>query len=495
MSSATNTPLCRLWPKQVNAPKSRRSRFHLSAFCFFVLPLSVLVTGCGGGSTNSGLGTGGGGGTGTGGGGSTSQPTAIQVQFTQSSGINSAAVPASVATQIGSGNWTAATLSNGTLTISIPAGTQNYAFAYVCPATTYTVYQNNRSYTIPYTLEFIRELTVQDSAGPINQSECVGTSTSNTPTTTSVTLSVDASAIPNAHQIEVLSSLGWGYLGANSGSVSMNLASGTSDFLVCAEDARQNVLAVRRLHSQTIPGSLNGGQPVVLASSDETTLEPVTYQNTPANSQTSLIADFETSSGLYVPAFDESTSYQFVNAYQGMPADVVESGDYYWMLSNASVPLNGNSSETSAVSSMITTPTTGPFTITFPPPLPTSDANNLSFAANTMPTFNVAYSGFSNPSLTYFGNGAGITWTQESSSNAPQAYFQIDIYTTASYMNGATTLPIPDLSSIPGFIAAPGSGVQLNWFEYASGQGWRECYGERACCGCCDHALDRGCFG
>ncbi len=152
MSSAINTLLCRLWPKQVNTPKSRGSRFWLSTFCFLLaLPLSVLVTGCGGGSTNSGLGTGGGGGTGTGGGGSTSQPTAIQVQFTQSSGINSAAVPASVATQIGSGNWTAATLSNGTLTISIPAGTKNYALAFVCPTTTTPVYQNRQNYTIPYT--------------------------------------------------------------------------------------------------------------------------------------------------------------------------------------------------------------------------------------------------------------------------------------------------------------------------------------------------------
>ena len=314
---------------------------------------------------------------------------------------------------------------------------------------------------------------MQDSAaGPVDQYFCTSTGTSNSSATNAVTLSVDASAIPNTQAIEVISSLGGGSLTANSGSVSMNLASGTSDFLVYAEDAHQNVLAIRRLHSQTIPGTLNGGQAVVLASSDETTVEPVTYQNAPANSQPAPFPMFFTASGLGITVWDMNANYQSLNAYQGMPADVMESGDFYLINNGASAPLNGSTTEGSQVISDITTPTTGPVSITFPPPLPASDANNLSFTANTLPTFNVAYAGFSNPSLTYLTDGGQITWTQESSSNVPQDYFEIAIMATASYMNGATTLPIPDLSSIPGFIPAPSSGAPLNWYEYASGQSY-----------------------
>ncbi len=313
---------------------------------------------------------------------------------------------------------------------------------------------------------------MKDSAGPINQYTCPNTNNSNSSTTTSVTLSVDASAIPNAQQVEVLSSLGGGFSYANTGSIPLSLASGTSDFLVSALDAHQNVLAIRRLHSQTIPGSLNGGQPVVLTTSDETTVEPVTFQNAPANSSPSPYPFFFTASGLGFSVMDQGTNYHPLNAYQGMPADVMESGDYYQIIGAASLPINGSFTEGSSVLSTITTPTTGPVSITLPQPLPAADANNLSFTANTLPTFNLAYGGFSDPSLTYLAYTGQIAWTQESSSNVPQADFLINVYATASYMNGATTLPIPDLSSIPGFVAAPGSGAQLNWIESVTGQSY-----------------------
>jgi hypothetical protein len=413
-----------------------------------------LCTGCGGGSTSGGGGTGG-----TGGGGGTSQPTTIQVQFTQSSASNSSVVvPTAVATQVGTGSWTAATLSNGTLTISIPAGTQNYAFAFVCPAVKYATYQNNTSYTIPYSQEYIEELTVQDSAGPIDQFYCTSTNTSNPPSTTAVTLNVDASAIQNATQVGILSSLGSGFLQQNTGTVSMNLTSGTSDFLVYALDQQENILAMQRLHSQTIPGSLNGGNPVVLTASDETTVEPVTFQNAPANSNTNVFSLFLTSSGLGLTVWDENTNYQLIDAYRGMPADVVESGDFYSISGTASTAINSSTAEVSEQTSSITTPTTGPVSLTLPPPLPTSDANNINFTANTMPTFNITYGGFSNSSLTYLSDGGRITWTQESSTNTPQAEFVISVTASAAYLNSATTLSIPDVSAIPGFIAAPGSG-------------------------------------
>src|SRR5580698_9742594 len=79
----------------------------------------LIVSGCGGSSS----GTGGGGGGGNGGGGNT--PTTVTVSF--------AGTPSALATQVGSGAFTGATLTSGTLTLSIPSGTTNFAVAYICP--------------------------------------------------------------------------------------------------------------------------------------------------------------------------------------------------------------------------------------------------------------------------------------------------------------------------------------------------------------------------
>jgi hypothetical protein len=44
--------------------------------------------------------------------------------------------PVTVATQIGTGTYTPATLTSGTLTISIPDGETNYSVAFLCPSPT-----------------------------------------------------------------------------------------------------------------------------------------------------------------------------------------------------------------------------------------------------------------------------------------------------------------------------------------------------------------------
>ena len=55
-------------------------------------------------------------------------------------------------------------------------------------------------------------------------------------------------------------------------------------FVVVYDSTGFYPLAVRVLRSQTIPGALNGGNPVVFAASDETVTQTITFNNVPAGS-------------------------------------------------------------------------------------------------------------------------------------------------------------------------------------------------------------------
>lgn len=239
------------------------------------LPMLLLSTGCGGGSMS-------------GGGVSTASSSAIQIAFTipmyPGSTLPASVLPAAVATRVGSGNWTAATLQNGQISISVPVGTQTYAFAYVCPVSTdsYTSSTNQPGVSNNF-FEYIYEQTVQDGASLSISSQCpTGALSYFVPATTPVTLDVNAAAIPNAASLEVLSTLGIGDLNGNSASFDLQLISGVSDFIVDARDNLGNLRAIHVLPSQTIPGSLNGGNPVVLTSANNTTTQPITYSNMPS---------------------------------------------------------------------------------------------------------------------------------------------------------------------------------------------------------------------
>jgi hypothetical protein len=74
----------------------------------------VVVAGCGGSGGN------------TGGGGGGQAPTLVTFTI-------SGSTPTAVATQVGSGAFTAATLTSGKMTLSLPDGTTNFAVAYLCP--------------------------------------------------------------------------------------------------------------------------------------------------------------------------------------------------------------------------------------------------------------------------------------------------------------------------------------------------------------------------
>ncbi len=412
---------------------------------------AALLAGCGGSSATSLSGQGGGGGT-------NPQPTIITVQFPAGSTL-----PTAVATQVGTGAWTAATLQNGQFTISVPSGTQNYSYAYACAP---SLYESNGTVETDAVQEFILEQSVQDGTSVTAYFHCNSPSTATTQTLNTVTLNVDATAIPNTANIIVQSSLGYQSIPGNSGTVSMGLVNGTSNFAVIAADKHFNPLATYILRSQTIPGQINGGNPVVFNAGDELSAVPVTYQNSPSGwGPPYLFALYFTSGGIGIDVSVPQT-LSGSTAYDAVPASQQQSGDFYYLAAS----INGQTQTGIAtVSTYVETSATSPLTTSFafPAPLPTSDAAPT---AATWPTFNIAYPGFSDTSLTSTGTYGFMQWLPDSSSNPPKFIYALNISATSTYLNGATTFAVPDLSAVPGFLSAPSSGTSVYWLAGVYGQ-------------------------
>ena len=413
----------------------------------------------------------------SGGVGSTASSSAIQIAFTipmyPGLTLPASVLPAAVATRVGSGNWTAATLQNGQMSINVPDGTQTYAFAYACPVITdsYTNSANQPGVSNNH-FEYIYEQTVQDGASLTIPSQCTNGSNSYTvPPTTPVTLDVNAAAIPNAASLEVLSTLGIGDLNGNSASFDLQLTSGVSDFIVDARDNLGNLRAIHVLPSQTIPGSLNGGNPVVLTSANNTTTQPITYSNMPSGWTFQLphyffyyVAD----NNLYVLNLNLDSNGNPNNTYAALPTSEVTPGGYYSLYAYAYSPVSSTGSSGSAVVTGITTTSGGPLAINFPTP--------MAYSAPTpaaLPTLNVSYGGFSSSlNLTYTSSVGYMYWAQSNSSNTgiQQTTYTISVQATSSSLDGATTLTIPNLSSVSGFLASPGSGATVTWSSEVEGQ-------------------------
>jgi len=147
----------------------------------------LLIAGCGGSS-------GGGSGSGSGGGGN---PTTVTFAI-------SGGTPTAVATSTGSGSFTAATLTAGKLTLSLPSGTTNFAVAFVCPPEPHTT-------TPPFqqTNQYVFQASTLD--GTSFSEPCPTTPA--TGTTGTLTGTVNATAVPKASFLNVLA-----YGGGGSGS-------------------------------------------------------------------------------------------------------------------------------------------------------------------------------------------------------------------------------------------------------------------------------------
>jgi hypothetical protein len=388
---------------------------------FFCLLGMASLAACGGGSNSgsSGGGTSGGG-----------NPTTVTFTF---NGSPNSVAPVAVATQIGTGSYTLATLTSGKLTIEIPNGQTNFSVAYLCPSTS--------GITPPQNLEYIREISTLD--GKSYSAHCLQ---QDTPQSGVATLQVNAAAIPGAAWVNLGSSaLPW------SGSAldfSAPLAVGTYDIPVSVAKQQisyDNYLAVRILRAQTVPGALNGGATVVFGTGDEVVPQTITYNNVPTGYLlSSPLVIYQTAGGASILLDLNGPPGQ----YLALPSAAYQSGDSY-LFSAEAVSLAGNQSLGGGTSVGVETFSSsgGPQTLTFPAP--------WSYAGPTpaaLPTFNFTYSGFSGPSNV--SQAAIITWYQATSS-----INQISMTATANYQSGSTSMTIPDLSNLTGFLTPQASGT------------------------------------
>jgi len=392
----------------------------------------LLVAGCGGSST---------GGTGGGGGGGGNDSTTVTVAFT-------GATPTAVATKIGSGSFASAAAASS-VSLSLPSGTTNFGVAYVCPAETITLSVG----TEQVTGQFVAEATTAD--GTSFTFVCPNLSTPGQ--TGSLTASVDASAIPGTTslQIDALngSYIGTAYTQGTLYNSSFPAPAGSDRVDIFAYDQQFNgselsqiLTGAKTFSGQAVPGSLNGGNTVFLTAADASTLEPITFINIPAGfSPPSMIASFEPAGQLNgIPL-----AFGAFAQYPALPAGMVASGDSYLIQAQS----NGTSAATS-VMVLTSFSSAGPVSMTFPAP--------WSYAGPTpaaRPTVDFVYTGFSGKT--------GVSQAEELSwPSGPNAQTLFELVASANYQSGATSLTFPNLSGLPGFLAAPASGIDAFWSAY-----------------------------
>ena len=341
---------------------------------------SAVIVGCGGSS--GGGGNSGGGGLGGGGGNS---PTTVTFTI-------SGPAPTAVATQVGSGSFTAATLTSGQVTLSIPSGTTKFAFAYVCPATPPT----NGDIATAQTFQGVVEASTAD--GTAFTGTCP--KAASTVATAPLTGSIDASAVSGASTLQINAESVGNLMDAvvpgptSTFSFAAPLGTDRVDVLVYGQGTPINLLAAKDLENQAVPGTANGGSTIVLGAADETVSEPVTVTGVPAGFVTP-IGDALLISAENTGAF---LTTQASTQYPALPTGFLQSGDYYAIVVN-SVAESGD--EGVGVTKTFTT--AGPVSIAFPAP--------WTYAGPTpapLPTFNVAYSGFSGSGSVY--NELVLNW-------------------------------------------------------------------------------------
>jgi len=395
-----------------------------------LVSLLACIAGCGGSSSSGNGGSTGGGGDGS--------STAVTVTFR-------GATPTAVAAKIGSGVFTAQSIGFGPLTLSLPSGTTDFVVAFACPP---VAVMSGGSQIGQTSQESVIEASTLDGT---SLTEACG-ATPQSVQTGALTGSVDASAIPAASFLTVNAQSGSSGASYSSttpaANFTLNAPAGSDRVEVLAfnsvsQNGAFSLVAAKNFSSQNVPGGLNGGSPVVLGSADETTEAPITYTSLPSGfSPPSTIVIYETAGG---GAF--LTASAATNQYPVLPPGAIQNGDSYALEATA----RNNSQASQTVSSFISGGTGGPVSFTFPAP--------WSYAGPTpaaLPTLDFNYAGFAGQSGV--SEVASIGWSVGTVSEN-----FITMLATANYQNGATTLAIPDLSGISGFLANPNSGSQAVW--------------------------------
>ncbi len=372
-----------------------------------ILLFALALAGCGGGSSTP------------------PSPAGNTVTVTFTNGT-----PIAVAEQIGTGSFAAASLQGGKLTLTLPQGVTRYAIAYVCPPVTFFGTLNAES---------VIEATIQDGTA-------YSVSCSAPPTTDHATGKVDASLIAGAASVRICGS--GGCAGTVSGvnvSFDVMLPAGNNDVAILALDGSSNILGVKMVRAQSVPGTVNGGNTIVFTPSDATTTQSLTVTNLPAGfvSPPAVGVDYFTANGTRILINNNSPG-----TYRALPAAATQPGDFYSYESNT----NDTATHNQAIGITQTmTSGGGPATIALPAPWSFSGP-----AAAALPTFTFNYSGFTGLAAT--ADQAGIGWATGATS-----FNSITVTATASFQNGAATVTIPNLSSLSGFFATAPSGTTINW--------------------------------
>ena len=393
------------------------------------------IAGCGGSASNQGGGTG-------------DTGTQVTFQFT-------GAIPAAVATKIGSGAFTTVTPA-ATVTFEVPIGTTDFSVAYVCPEVSLTVGLN----TVESNSERILDATIADGT---SYTELCATSTPSG-TTGTLTANVGTNAL-GATNIQLQASNGNAtanvFLSGAAANVSMTAPAGNDWVGVLAYrypipsdtvTSPPTLVGAKFFENQAVPGALNGGELVVLTAADATTPEPLTFSNVPAGYDTPF------AQVSFIPAGQKTSVLMTTGAtasYPAMPTAVAQSGDTYQVVALANSSAGSSSLSTGlgeqvvGVQQTLTAP--GPVSISFPAPWGYAGPDSAA-----LPSFDFSYAGFSGASKV--SRTGTITW-----STGSQVQASIGVTATAAYGGGAAFVSIPDLSELNGFIAKPSSGAMVTW--------------------------------
>ncbi len=369
--------------------------------------LLVMVIGCGGNSS------------------STAEGTPVTITFVGTA-------PQALAVQTGNGPFTAASLEAGNfLHLVVPTGATKYAIAYVCALTS----------------EFVFEATITDSTEVTAKCPLSFDFSSSG----LVTGSVNASGIAGAKDLFVVGPGIGTNINGISGPFSLLLPAGGDDVAFVASDSLGSALGVKILPAQNVPGAVNNGNTVVLGPGDATITRPATILNVSSGfSLPALQAQYHTVNGTAISLTGAILGLSNpAPTYPAVPAASIQSGDFY-QYSVRSFDLATFNEQIGT--SQTTTQGGGPVTLALPAP--------WSFAGPTpaaFPTFTFNYAGFSG--LPAVSQQATLTWF-----TTPKSFFSsITVSATANFQNGATTLTIPDLTSLVGFLSPASSGTTVSW--------------------------------
>lgn len=404
---------------------------------FAILKLSAcglgltLLAGCGGGGSSSG------GGGGTGGG----SPTIVTVKFV---GV----APTAIATKVGSGTLTAATLSSGAVSLTVPSGTSTFAVAYLCP--TEELGGSGITYLSP---EFLMEATIADGTSYTIQCRSVPTAGQSG----MLTGTVDATGVAApAYYSLIVQAMNGNYvsdqqIGAQSASVNLAAPEGSDridigfyDFTPVGYQTRVLLMAAKTFQNQQVPGQLDSGNTVTLTAADVPTYEPISFSGLGSGAATPvLIGDFQPTGQV----FGMELVYGDATEYPVLPAGVTRGGGSYNIEGTA---YDSSCGCTLIAASAIAQP--APLTLAFP--------NTWSYAGPAtaaFPTMNFSsYAGLSGqPGLSY---SAAIYWNTGTSTER-----EIEVDASANYVGSSLSLTVPDLSSLAGFWGAPASGTTEFW--------------------------------